>query len=461
MKVWSFLALTLTTFAADTDTHVHQLTTQTFNGFLKQHPVSLVKFYAPWCGHCQKLAPAYEAAAAELKKRGSIPLADVDATVETELAKKYEVKGFPTLLLFRDGKPEPYGGGRSEESIVEWVLRMTGPAVRVIESLEAIDSLDKIHFVATVTGVESHEAKLFEAAANAERLSGDFYMYVDKQASPAVSVHRPSEDTVSTKIHSKEQLVAWIKNEAFPYFGPVSGENYGNYAARSPNWFWFASHAEDYEKYGPIIRKVSKNYRTDFNFVWLDSDTLRAHAENALGIKEFPGITLVYEDSKYRFESQTITEKALTKFIESVKAGKAKKFLKSEPVPETNNEAVKAVVGQNFSDMILKKDRDVFLKIYAPWCGHCKKLAPVWEELAEKTKESKHFMVAKFDGTANEPDVPGFEYQGFPTLYFVKAGSKTPIAYDGERTLDALLAFAKKHATFALTISETATKEEL
>ena len=97
----------------DKDEGVYVLTDSNFDEFLAQNPTTLVEFYAPWCGHCKKLTPEYEKAAKVLK---NVPLAKVDATVETELGKRFDIGGFPTLKFWKDGEsPIDYDGGRDSD----------------------------------------------------------------------------------------------------------------------------------------------------------------------------------------------------------------------------------------------------------------------------------------------------------------------------------------------------------
>ena len=69
------------------------------------------------CGHCKRMLPEFEKAAKELKtaREGAIPLAKVDATVETDLATKYEVDKYPTIKVLRKGKASNYKSGAQEK----------------------------------------------------------------------------------------------------------------------------------------------------------------------------------------------------------------------------------------------------------------------------------------------------------------------------------------------------------
>lgn len=76
-----------------------------FDEVVRSKPVVMVEFYAPWCGHCKELQPSYEKAAKNLKKHDPpIRLGKVDATAAAELAKKYDVSGYPTIIAFKDGE---------------------------------------------------------------------------------------------------------------------------------------------------------------------------------------------------------------------------------------------------------------------------------------------------------------------------------------------------------------------
>lgn len=98
--------------------------------------------------------------------------------------------------------------------------------------------------------------------------------------------------------------------------------------------------------------------------------------------------------------------------------------MKSEPLPD-NSGPLKTAVAKNFEEVVTNNDKDTLIEFYAPWCGHCKKLAPVFAELAEALKD-EDVAIVKMDATAN--DVPArFEVRGFPTLYWLAKDSKDNI----------------------------------
>ncbi|KAK9803214.1 hypothetical protein WJX73_004323 [Symbiochloris irregularis] len=83
---------------------VLKLTTRNFEETVSQSKVTAVKFYAPWCGHCKKLAPTWKELAAHFSDNEDVQIADVDCTKHATVCKKNQVSGYPKLVLFFNGK---------------------------------------------------------------------------------------------------------------------------------------------------------------------------------------------------------------------------------------------------------------------------------------------------------------------------------------------------------------------
>mmetsp|Transcript_97555 Transcript_97555/g.281511 ORF Transcript_97555/g.281511 Transcript_97555/m.281511 type:complete len:383 (+) Transcript_97555:42-1190(+) len=124
------------------------------------------------------------------------------------------------------------------------------------------------------------------------------------------------------------------------------------------------------------------------------------------------------------------------------------KLTKSEPLPEPQEGDSVIVVGQTFEEIVLRGDKDVFLLVYAPWCGFSRKFIPTWEALAHHTKSVSHLLVAKMDGDLNDSPYPeDFSWRSYPTVFFLPAGKRQPVVFHGNRTIANLLAFARKHGS--------------
>lgn len=410
---------------------------------------------------CKSMAQDFKDAATELK--GKAVLADVDATVEKELAQEYGIRGFPTLKLFSNGEViSDYKGARSKDAFVKYIERALLPSIEECDSDDAVtkflkDSegksiffgakLDKLKAAFKKQSVSIRdlmpESVVFgsvEDVAHVKKALGDV-------EADSISVIRDDGTTETFKGEAGD-LEAWIKSAALPLFAELNRDTASMYTELpKPIFILFQDPAKKDEKVNKDMEVLAKEFRGDsLPFVWVNSVELKSFMEH-VGATSDPAIAIYgFEgDVKYVFDKE-YSQDNLRAWLKEFVAGKIKATSKSAPIPEKNDEPVKVVVGDSWESIVQDKEKDVLIEQYAPWCGHCKKLEPILTELATELADIKTVVIAKMDATANDSPAD-YKAKGYPTIHFFPAGKTEGVEYNGDRTKAGFIKFLQENAT--------------
>ncbi|KAH9923470.1 protein disulfide isomerase [Epithele typhae] len=127
---------------------------------------------------------------------------------------------------------------------------------------------------------------------------------------------------------------------------------------------------------------------------------------------------------------------AFVEFI-TMKTG-VKSNIKPPPPP-----AYQVLDAHTFDNVALDAEKDVIVAFTAPWCGHCKRLKPIYEEVAKDFANEPNCLVTNVDADAqnNRPLATKYEIGSFPTIKFFPKGSSEPVDYDGARTEEAFVEY--------------------
>jgi len=431
-----------------------------FQAALEANAMVLVEFYAPWCGHCKKLAPEYETAAAKLTEAGSeVKLAKVDATEHKDLGKKFDVKGFPTLKFFKNGEPQEYTGGRTADTIVAWLKKKAEgiPELTTEEAAKELVSANKVVAIGFFKDTSSPEAEAFKAAADsvedtvcAITSSPQVFKLYEVATDAAVVILKKFDEgrnQLDGEI-SKDSVTAFIASNSLPLvvdFHADTAKAIFQGSAKNHVLLFLSAKDPKFEYILHDARKIAADYKGDVMFVSVTTDE-----EEHKRVIDFFGIqqeelptfrmTKTEEDmKKFKPEDSALTEANIRAFVKRFKAGELKPHLKSQELPaDWDASPVKVLVSSNFASVAMEEGKDVLVEFYAPWCGHCKKLAPIWDELGEHFKENEKIVIAKIDMTANELET--VQVRGFPTLKLFKADN-TVEDYKGGRELKDFIKF--------------------
>jgi len=346
-----------------------------------------VMFYAPWCGHCKRLHPTWD----ELGKKfntddsSEVVIAKVDCTVETSVCSDNDVTGYPTIKFFKkdggDDSAEKYRGGRDKDNLVKFINKKLGAEPE-----------------------ETEEAMLPEEA------TADKGLYVLSDRS--FNLHVSKKDT-------------FVK-----FYAPWCGHC---------------------QKLAPIWDDLAAEFEKDASVTVAKLDCTQSSALcQEHGVKGYPTLSYFRNGKKVEDYRGARTLSELKVFVESMKEEKGKdKAETADKVPEAPPKSdVKFLDIDSFEGEI--GSGVTFVKFFAPWCGHCKRLAPTWDELAGKFSSADDVTVAKVDCTSDDNKNKGLcseqGVNGFPTLHIYKDGKKVE-EFSGKRTIEGLEAFVEKHRT--------------
>lgn len=438
------------------DNNVLVLTTDNFEKAVNDHKFLLVQFYAPWCGHCQSLKPEYAKAAAAFNDDASIGLAKVDATIEKKLAEKFNVEGYPTIKYFKGDMNNAldFNGGRSEPDIIKFINKKTAQAFKNLNSLEALTKLQDDNEVTVIGHFEENNelGQKFNAAAdnlddlvfgkiqdcedcNFELNSIQMFKHWEKDA--------PS-------IFEGEDLESFIRENMLPpviEFNEDSAPKVFGGHIKTHCLIFLDQTAEESAGILKEFETAAKNFKGKVLFVSVDGSKeendriLEFFGLPKDSLPQIRGIKMPSDSiNKFKQEVADLSSEGVSKFMTGVLDGSISKFLMSEDKPEKNDDSVFYLVGTEYEKVVYNPENDVFLEMYAPWCGHCQSLAPIWEKLAEHYKDNKNVIIAKSDATVNEfMDV---DVQGFPTLkWYPKGDERKSVDYNGAKTLEAFIKF--------------------
>lgn len=455
------------------------LTTDNFDEVVDAADIILVEFYAPWCGHCKKLAPEYEKAAKELSKRSPpIPLAKVDATVETELAKRFDVSGYPTLKIFRKGKPFDYNGPREKYGIVDYMVEQSGPPSKPLTSPKQVQEFlkdgDDVLIIGIFEGDSDPAYERYQETANSLRedykfhhtFSGDVAKFLKVSPGKLVmmqpekfqSKFEPPKHVMDIKGSTEGTAIQeFMLRHTLPLVGHRKPSNEAKRYARRPLVvvYYSVDFSFDYRAATQFWRSkvlaVAKDF-PEYAFAVADEDDFASEVKD-LGLSEsgedVNAAILADGGRRFAMEPTDFDSDALRDFVMDFQKGKLKPVIKSQPVPKANKGPVKVVVGKTFDSIVLDPKKDVLIEFYAPWCGHCKQLEPVYTDLGKKFKGHKGLVIAKMDATANDITSDQYKVDGFPTIYFAPRGDKkNPVKFEGgDRNLEQLSKFIEEHIT--------------
>eukprot|EP00766_Chilomastix_caulleryi_P001072 gnl/Chilomastix_caulleri/205.p1 GENE.gnl/Chilomastix_caulleri/205~~gnl/Chilomastix_caulleri/205.p1 ORF type:complete len:341 (+),score=117.80 gnl/Chilomastix_caulleri/205:74-1096(+) len=306
MVGFALLLLIAFTLAAKED--LLTLTNENFYQEIEKNGRVFVKFYAPWCGHCKRLAPAWEELAGTIE---NIKVADMDCTIEAHepICATYQVTGFPTLVLIEQGGAYmKYEESREVEDMRAWAIDMSGPASRLIENDSNYGNRD-ITFVLlgaddeSVINHWSEEMGPFKGTFGIFHKQGNSWGSLKSEATPAIVVIKKGEEPKLID-YKADEIKDIVRANNRLLVNELSPKNFSNLASDADHAMWITfvenTHDEKFEEVLSQLKEASKKCGEPVNFTYINGVDFDGFTKN-FGEKGDMPFSIILRPNDYLF----------------------------------------------------------------------------------------------------------------------------------------------------------------
>lgn len=275
---------------------------------------------------------------------------------------------------------------------------------------------------------------------------------------------------------SSDQLLSFLKVNSVRRIWDYSHESQSeiySHPIKIHVLFFIDEESEDREPIKELFNELSSLWNEQVLFVKVDDTEEQVATFFGINLDHLPAVVLAdltdqkdeTKDKKKMITKQypykgdlTVTD--ISAFITSFFDGGLTPVPRSEPVlADDLTHNVVIVRNKNFKEVVIDNDKDVLVEFYAPYCGHCRRLAPTYEEVGRRFKPVDSVIIAKFDGIANDiPVFPGIDVRGYPTIYFFRGDNKTRAFPHNElgRDVGDFIFYVKRNAATPISLDDLA-----
>lgn len=445
--------------------------------FVESSDFAMVEFYAPWCGHCKAFEPVYEEVAEKVDEHLTgvkVAFGKMDAIANAEVAKDNGVKSYPHIAWYvRGRRVTVYRRERKTDAVYTWIKRKTTDVCRDVEDFETARKPltfgnSKSVVVAVLSeGTGTLRRDLNSAMSDAPDdvacaiLTDHAAVSTIDFEPPYLLMIRSADDVISSDMPAQRThlnfkgIKKWIAIHSLPLVVPFSEETAKSIFSGDINLHLiaFADSTDDanYKEFMDDLEFIAEANRGEIIVVTVDFSDDRILDYFGIDPESdmLPTVRLVQVSDEEGMKKYALADgvnaspHSMQKLIDDFQSGFLQPILKSAPLPEETwvPGTVMSLVGETFEDIARSPEKNVVVKFYAPWCGHCKELAPIYEKVALHYKDYGDVVIAKLDSTANE--VAGVVISGFPSIKMFPSGSASSdfIDFKGDRTEEAIISW--------------------